>query len=118
MQQLQATLAYNSSSNSSSSKTLMTAAVSRLLMWISLSMVFGPISVALDVIPFLGELSRTLIGVVTFIAALVLSLVTIVISNVIHHPLLLLALALIVAVVVLVGFVRQRRTAAIALSAA
>jgi hypothetical protein len=70
------------------------------------------------VIPVLGQLSRTLIGILTFIVALVLSVVTILMSIVLHHLLLMVAMALILAAVVLVGVVPQRHSAPIALSTA
>lgn len=51
-----------------------------LMMWIGLGLILGPISVFLDVLPFLGNLSRTMIGFITFGVALVLSAITIVVA--------------------------------------
>lgn len=73
-------------------------AVGFFMMWIGLSMLLGPISTFLDVLPFLGSLSRGLISVVTLIVALVLSIVTILVSMLIHN-----IVALVVTVVVLIG---------------
>lgn len=73
-------------------------AVGFVMMWIGLSLLLGPISTFLDVLPFLGSLSRGLISVVTLIVALVLSIVTILISMLIHN-----IVALVVTLVVLVG---------------
>lgn len=73
-------------------------AVGFFMMWIGLSMLLGPISTFLDVVPFFGSLSRGLIGVVTLIVALVLSIVTILISMIIHN-----IVALIATLVVLIG---------------
>lgn len=56
-----------------------------LMMWAGLSLFFAPINVLLDIVPFLGGLSRGLIRIVTFIVALVLSLVTILISMILHN---------------------------------
>lgn len=80
-----------------------------LLMWIGLGMILGPISVLLDVIPFLGSLSRSAVGFVTFIVALILSLITIIISAILHS-----ILALVIILLLSVGavgyFVMKSRT--------
>lgn len=55
-----------------------------LLMWIGLSAFFGPLSTFLSFLPFLGNLSRSIIGLITFVVALVLSALTIFISILIH----------------------------------
>ena len=55
-----------------------------LMMWIGLSALFGPIHAVLDVLPFLGSTSRFLLGLVLFPVALVLSLMTIIISMIAH----------------------------------
>lgn len=73
-------------------------AVGFFMMWIGLSMLLGPISTLLDVVPFFGSLSRGLIGVVTLVVAIVLSIVTILISMIIHN-----IVALIATLVVLIG---------------
>jgi hypothetical protein len=82
-----------------------------LMMWIGLAALMGPISVILDFLPFLGGLSRNLIGAVTFVVALVLSAVTILISMVFHN-----VVALVVVLVVVVGgavwFVMQKKAQA------
>ena len=69
-----------------------------LMMWIGLGMLFGPISVFLDVLPIFGSISRAGIGLITFIVALAFSIVTILISMIIHN-----IIALIVSIAVLVG---------------
>lgn len=68
------------------------------LMWFGLSSLFGPISVLLDILPIFGAISRSVIGLITFIVALVLTIVTIVVSMVIHN-----LFALIIALVVTIG---------------
>lgn len=60
-------------------------AVGFLMMWIGLSALFGPISTLLDVLPFFGSLSRAMIGTVTFIVCLVLSIATIIVSMIAHN---------------------------------
>jgi uncharacterized membrane protein (DUF485 family) len=81
-----------------------------LLMWIGLSMLFGPISTFLDVLPIFGTISRTLIGGLCFIVALVLSSVTIIVSMILHNP-----IALIVSLLAVIGgivwYMKSRRAA-------
>jgi len=69
-----------------------------LMMWIGLSMLFGPISVVLDFLPIFGQISRALIGGIAFLVSLVLTAVTILVSMIIHN-----VIALVIAVVVVVG---------------
>lgn len=73
-------------------------AVGFLLMWFGLSLCFAPINAFLDVLPFLGSASRFVIGLVSFPIALVLSIITIVISILAHN-----IIALIILLVLLVG---------------
>lgn len=65
-----------------------------LLMWFGLAGVLGPISTLLDILPFLGSTSRFLVSVVTFPIALVLTVVTVLISMVLHS---LIALIIVLA---------------------
>jgi hypothetical protein len=69
-----------------------------MLMWFGLSALFGPISVILDFFPIFGSISRTLIGVITFIVAFVLSIITIVVSMILHS-----IIAIIIALIITVG---------------
>jgi hypothetical protein len=81
-----------------------------LMMWIGLSLFFGPINALLDILPFLGSAGRFLVGVAIFPIALVLTLVTVLISIIFHNIYLLIAI-----LVLLVGLVfwraRSRRSA-------
>lgn len=77
-----------------------------LMMWIGLSMVVAPISVLLDVLPFLGKISRSLVSIVTFIIALVLSGVTILISMFLHS---LIAVIVLVVALVVIGFMYYKK---------
>ncbi len=83
-----------------------------LLMWLGLALILGPISAVLDVLPFLGSTSRTLVGIVMFPVALGLSGVTIVVSMIAHS---LLALGIVMALVLSIGVLlirgRKPRTA-------
>lgn len=84
-----------------------------LLMWFGLLMLFGPISVLLDILPIFGAISRSIIGVITFAVAFALTIVTILVSMIAHN-----LIALIVVLVVVVGaivaffFVLKNRKAA------
>ncbi|MBI5753628.1 TMEM43 family protein [Candidatus Peregrinibacteria bacterium] len=72
-------------SNEHTTMTWILRAVGFIMMWVGLSALFGPISTLLDVLPFFGSLSRAMIGTVTFIVCLVLSIVTIVVSMIAHN---------------------------------
>lgn len=61
-----------------------------LMMWMGMLLFLGPLSTVLSVIPFLGTASRFVVSIVTLPIAVVLSLLTIGISLVAHHLLLLL----------------------------
>jgi hypothetical protein len=67
------------------------------MMWLGLTLFFGPLNEILDVLPFLGKASRFLIGLVSFPVALVLSIITILISMVAHNIWLLIAVLVIIA---------------------
>ena len=60
-----------------------------LMMWIGLNMIIGPFNVLLDIIPIVGTLTESATSGVTFIAALVLSSLTILISIVLHNPIMI-----------------------------
>ncbi|NJN71445.1 MAG: hypothetical protein HC799_00800 [Limnothrix sp. RL_2_0] len=60
-----------------------------VMMWIGLNLVIEPLGVLLDFFPFIGNLARTASGFATFIIAAVLSSVTIVISIILHNPIML-----------------------------
>lgn len=68
-----------------------------LMMWIGMLLFLGPLRRLLDFIPLVGRAGNFLIGVITFLIALFLSLVTIVVAFVAHNLLLLITiLALII----------------------
>lgn len=67
-----------------------------LMMWIGLSMIFGPLTTFLDVIPFLGNLSRTMINILTFAVSFVISAIAILISILLHSPIFLFILFLLI----------------------
>lgn len=59
-----------------------------VLMFIAISLIFKPISVFLDVIPLLGNIAEFGTGLISFMAALVLSLVIIAVAWFTYRPLL------------------------------
>ncbi|MBI5805839.1 TMEM43 family protein [candidate division TA06 bacterium] len=67
-----------------------------LMMWIGMLMLLGPLHTVLDVLPFLGTASRFVVGLMTFPIALVLSLVTIIVSMIAHN---IIALVIVLALV-------------------
>jgi sulfite exporter TauE/SafE len=67
-----------------------------LMMWIGMSLSLGPINAVLDILPFLGNMSRTMIGVGTFVPALAMSVLTIIISIIAHNVFLLAGLFILI----------------------
>lgn len=63
-----------------------------LVMFIGLTMVFRPLSVLADVLPILGSIISFGTGIVAFLIAAILSLVTIAIAWIVYRPLLGIAL--------------------------
>lgn len=55
-----------------------------LMMWIGLTLILGPISTFLDVLPFLGNLSRGMIRIVTFGFSFVVALIAIIVSAILQ----------------------------------
>lgn len=85
-----------------------------MMMWIGLSICFGPVNAMLDILPFLGRAGRFLIGAAMLVVSLMLSIVTILLSIIAHNILLLLALlALIVGGGVLWSRLRKPKMTAI-----
>lgn len=66
-----------------------------ILMWIGLGTMLGPISAALDFVPLVGSLSRSLIGIVTFIIAGILTVLTVFLSMIMHNIFALVILVLV-----------------------
>ena len=56
-----------------------------VLMWAGFGMIFGPISVILDVVPFFGSVSRGAISGIAFIVSLILSITTILVAMIFHN---------------------------------
>lgn len=77
-----------------------------LLMWIGMTLVLAPIGAVLDVLPFLGSIGRSFIGCATFVVALVLSAITIIVALIAHN---IIALAVCIAAAVALIFLLPRR---------
>lgn len=69
-----------------------------IMMWMGLTMFFGPINAVLDVVPILGSVGRGIVSFVMFFVALILSVVTILISMIAHN-----LIALIITLVIVIG---------------
>ncbi len=69
-----------------------------LLIWGGFNGLFGPIFAVLDILPFLGNITRLLVSFITFIIALILSIAIILVSMIAHN-----ILALIITVVLIVA---------------
>lgn len=83
-----------------------------LLMWFGLSLVFGPISTMLDILPIAGSVSRALIGAVCFVISLVLSIIAILVSIIAHNIVALIVLfAIGLLAVIFFGFVMKKKVA-------
>jgi DNA-directed RNA polymerase subunit RPC12/RpoP len=80
-----------------------------LMMFIGLNLFFGPINAVLDFIPFLGNVGRSIIGLAMLLVAVVLSLLTIIVSIVAHNIFFLLGAAVVVLFVIwIVGQMRAK----------
>jgi len=81
-------------------------AIGFAMMWIGLSMFFGPINAVLDVLPILGSVGRGIVSFVMFFVALILSVVTVLVSMIAHN---LIALIITLVIIITVGIVLLRR---------
>ncbi len=71
-----------------------------VVMWVGLLLIFKPLSVAFEAIPFVSKLGKSAITAITFLAALILTTVTSLLSMVLHNPVGIAAI-----IVILVGAV-------------
>jgi hypothetical protein len=67
-----------------------------LLMWGGFQALFGPLFAILDILPFLGSVTRSVVGIATFILALVFSLIIIIVSMIAHSLIALLVVSVLV----------------------
>lgn len=71
-----------------------------LLMWFGLLSIFKPLSTVFELVPILGNLGKSAVAGVTFLAALILTTITSLLSMVLHNP-----IGIAVIVMALVGVV-------------
>ena len=105
---------FSSAEASNVTRTWVVRLLGFLCMLIGFSMIFKPLSVVADVVPFIGSLVGMGTGVVAFALAAPLSLLTIAIAWIVYRPLLGIALV-VVGIAVFVGLFRlanKRRAAA------
>ncbi len=69
-----------------------------LMMWIGMSMFFGPLVAVGKIIPFIGQIGEKAIGCATFPLAMVMSLIVVLVSKIVHSPIVMLVLGVGVAV--------------------
>jgi hypothetical protein len=81
-------------------------AIGFAMMWIGLSMFFGPINAVLDILPILGSVGRGIVSFVMFFVALILSVVTVLVSMIAHN---LIALIITLVIIITAGIVLLRR---------
>ena len=70
------------------------------LMWIGLMLILKPLTVALEIIPVLGKLGQSALGIITFVVALILTFVASFIFSVVQST---IGLIVIAAVVIAIG---------------
>lgn len=68
-----------------------------LMMWIGLLLIFKPLTVAFELLPFVSKLGKAAVSAVTFLVALILTTIVSTVSMVLHNP---IGIAAIVVVVV------------------
>ena len=83
-------------------------AVGFIVMFIGFRMIFGPISVVLDVLPFLGNIAGAGISLISFILTLILAPIVVAIAWLRYRPIIGLAV-LAIAVVGIVMLIRARK---------
>jgi len=82
-----------------------------LMMFIGLAMIFGPVSVFLDVLPIFGSISRFAVGGLAFVVSLVLSLVTIFVSMLFHSLMAVFIVVVGISVALVIWILSKRKRA-------
>lgn len=76
------------------------------VMWMGLLLIFKPLTVAFEALPLISKLGKSAVSAVTFLAALILTTVTTLISMVLHNP---FGVALIIIAIVAGGYFLMRK---------
>lgn len=79
-----------------------------LLMWFGMRLTLEPLNTVLDVLPFLGDLGRGLTGFATFLVALVLAGVTILVAQIMHNVIAMVVVGAVVVVGSVLLFGKKR----------
>lgn len=66
-----------------------------LMMYFGISMVLGPITALLNILPFLANIGGSLISIIAFVVAFILSVITIIISAILHSIIALISVIII-----------------------
>jgi hypothetical protein len=80
-----------------------------LVMWFGLMALLGPISVVMDILPVFGALSRSLIGAMTFVVALVTSIAVIIVSMLLHSLVAMIVVAVLAVALTIGGFLMYKK---------
>lgn len=97
---------FKSAQNSNKVFTWIFRIVGFVLMLIGWSLIFSPLSVIADVVPFIGSIVAVGTGIIAFLISLILSLLTIAIAWVFYRP--VLGVSLLVVVIALIVLTRGK----------
>lgn len=98
---------FQSAQSANSAMTWFLRIAGLVMMYVGLSCVLRPLSVLMDVIPFLGDLIGAGISLISFLIALPCTLVTIVVAWIYYRP--LLGIGLLVVAVALIVFLFRKK---------
>ncbi|MFW5719961.1 MAG: TMEM43 family protein [Candidatus Dojkabacteria bacterium] len=73
-----------------------------ILMWSGLMAMLGLLTVLADVIPFIGRLTKTILGFITFLIALILTTLTVIISIILHSTIAMIIIGTLLAITLVV----------------
>lgn len=93
-------------------------AVGFVMIWVGFSLIFAPLSVLADVLPFLGNLVGAATGMIAFLLAVALAAAVIAVAWIFYRPLLGLFLLVVAAGAVILGIRLVRKKAPPAVAAA
>lgn len=97
--------ALNTIKTEDSTTTWILRGVGFLMMWIGLSSLFAPLTTLASIIPFLGSLSKSVINGITFVVSVILTILTILISMLLHSVVALVIVGAITLLIFIGGFV-------------
>ncbi len=80
------------------------------LLWIAIGMIFAPLTTILEVIPVLGHLGKSMIGILSFLLALVIAIVVSVTSMILHNLIAALLVGCLVLACVYFLVIKRKKT--------